>query len=60
MESGELLDKNFHNLAKTEIEQYRRELIERTGDRNRGEKITDQELLREVMNTVGKQGNKQN
>ena len=56
LESGEVLDKNFRNLAKTEIDQFRRDIIERTGDRNRGENITDQELLREVMNTVGKQG----
>jgi type III restriction enzyme len=56
LESGEVLDKNFRNIASTEIEQFRRDIIERTGDRNRGENITDQELLREVMNTVGKQG----
>ena len=30
--------------------------IERTGDRQQAENITDQELLREVMNTVGKEG----
>ena len=31
-------------------------MVERTGDRQAGENITDQELLREVMNTVGKKG----
>ena len=39
-----------------EIERFRREIVERTGDPRAGEKITDQELLREVMNTVGKLG----
>ena len=32
------------------------DLSERTGDRSQAENITDQELLREVMNTVGKAG----
>ena len=35
---------------------FRREIIERTGDRQKAEKISDQDLLREVMNTVGKPG----
>ena len=43
-------------MAADEIERFRREIIERTGDRQQAENITDQELLREVMNTVGKQG----
>jgi len=42
IESGDALDK--------------REIIERTGDRRQAENITDQDLLREVMNTVGKEG----
>ncbi len=56
LESGEALDMNFRKMASTEIEQFRREIVERTGDRTQAEKISDQELLREVMNTVGKQG----
>jgi type III restriction enzyme len=56
LESGEGLDDNFRNLASDEIERFRREIIERTGDVRQAENITDQELLREVMNTVGKQG----
>ncbi len=56
LESGEALDENFRKVAKPEIDQYRREVIERTGDRSQAEKLTDQDLLREVMNTVGKQG----
>ena len=43
-------------MAKDEIERFRREIIERTGDRRQAEKISDQDLLREVMNTVGKPG----
>ena len=43
-------------MAADEIERFRREIVERTGDIRAGENITDQELLREVMNTVGKHG----
>src|SRR3990167_10497642 len=43
-------------MAGPEIEHFRREIIERTGDRQAADKITDAELLREVMNTVGKPG----
>lgn len=56
LESGEALDKNFREMASEEIEQFRREIIERSGDRQQGENISDQDLLREVMNTVGKEG----
>ena len=56
LESGEALDRNFRDLAADEIERFRREIVERTGDRRQAEKITDQDLLREVMNTVGKEG----
>ncbi len=55
LESGDALDTNFRNVASEEIERFRREIAERTGDRSQAENITDQELLREVMNTVGKQ-----
>jgi len=54
LEAGEALDKHFRALAADEIERFRRERIERTGDREAGENISDQDLLREVMNTVGK------
>lgn len=56
IESGDALDKNFRSMATDEIERFRREIIERTGDRQQAENITDQKLLREVMNTVGKEG----
>ncbi|WP_374689133.1 BPTD_3080 family restriction endonuclease, partial [Promineifilum sp.] len=55
LESGDALDENFRDMAADEIERFRRELRER-GDHLAAEKITDQDLLREVMNTVGKQG----
>lgn len=53
---GDALDSNFREIAGDEIERFRRKLVERTGDMRSGEKITDQELLREVMNTVGNAG----
>jgi type III restriction enzyme len=56
LESGEALDKSFRDMAADEIERFRREIVARTGDVRAGETITDQELLREVMNTVGKRG----
>ena len=56
LESGAALDKDFRAMAETEIEQFRREIIERTGDAQAGDKIDDATLLREVMNTVGKVG----
>ena len=56
LESGEALDKNFEAAAADEIEQFRREIVERTGDAQAGDKIEASTLLREVMNTVGKKG----
>jgi type III restriction enzyme len=56
LESSEKLDDNFRAMAADEIERFRREIVERTGDRQQAERITDQDLLREVMNTVGKPG----
>ena len=54
LESGELLDPGFRKMASDEIERFRREIVERTGDRREAGHLTDQDLLREVMNTVGK------
>ena len=56
LEAGDALDENFRGMAADEIDRFRREISERTGDQRKVESITDQELLREVMNTVGKQG----
>jgi type III restriction enzyme len=54
LESGEAIDKNFREIYSDEIERFRREIIERTGSKEQADNITDQDLLREVMNTVGK------
>jgi type III restriction enzyme len=54
LESGEALDKDFREMAADEIERFRREMVERTGDVHAGETIDEATLLREVMNTVGK------
>ncbi len=56
LESGEALDDSFHAMAADEIDRFRREIIERTGDREQAANISDEEMLREVMNTVGKPG----
>ena len=55
LESGEALDESFRKMADDEINRFRREIVERTGDLRAGDNLTDQELLREVMNTVGKE-----
>ncbi len=54
LEAGDALDDNFRSMAADEIERFRRERMERGDTAHTGEDITDQELLREVMNTVGK------
>ena len=56
LDSGEALDKHFRDAAGDEIERFRREIVARTGDRRQAEQLTDQDLLREVMNTVGRPG----
>jgi type III restriction enzyme len=56
LESGEALEDNFRGLAADEIERFRREIIERSNDPRAADNISDQDLLREVMNTVGKVG----
>jgi type III restriction enzyme len=54
LEAGDALDDGFRKMAEDEIERFRREIVERSGDARAGDDITDQDLLREVMNTVGK------
>jgi len=56
LESGEILEDTFRRLAADEIDRFRREIVERTGDQRQAENLSDQDLLREVMNTVGKKG----
>ncbi|OQX06024.1 MAG: restriction endonuclease [Desulfobulbaceae bacterium A2] len=56
LEAGDSLDDNFRAMASDEIERFRREIIERSGNAQAADTISDQDLLREVMNTVGKHG----
>ncbi|MBP6013148.1 MAG: DEAD/DEAH box helicase family protein [Alphaproteobacteria bacterium] len=55
LESGEALDDDFRRAAALEIEQYKREIAQRSGAGEVGD-LSDADLLREVMNTVGKKG----
>ncbi len=50
LESGDALDRNFRKMAADEIERFRREIVERSGNPRDGENITDQELLRGGLN----------
>ena len=56
LESGEKLSDDFRRAAADLIERFRRERQERTGNQEEADKISEQELLREAMNTVGKEG----
>ena len=56
LDSGEALDDNFRKMAADEIERFRYEIRQRTGDQRMTDNLTDEDLLREVMNTVGKRG----
>jgi len=55
IESGEALDASFRKMADAEIEQFKREKAQRDGAAA-VDSISDSDLLREVMNTVGKDG----
>ena len=55
IESGEALDINFRKAATLEIEQFKREKAIRDGAGS-ADNLSDAELLREVMNTIGKRG----
>ena len=56
LESGEAVSAEFKAAAADEIDRFKDELIQRTGDRAAAEKIDDADILREVMNTVGRPG----
>jgi len=56
LEAGEELDAKFRAAAADELERFRRERVERSGQQHALEDISDQEILREAMNTVGKPG----
>jgi len=55
LESGEGLSADFKKIAAREIEEFKREYRLRFPGRD-AEDLTDDDLLREVMNTVGKPG----
>ena len=56
LEAGEALDKSFKEAASAEIEQFKRELAAREGAAAVKGDINEGDLLREVMNTVGRPG----
>jgi len=56
LESGEAISADFREAAANEIERFKQELVQRTGDRAAAEKLDDATILREVMNTVGRKG----
>ncbi len=55
LESGEAMSAEFKKIAALEIEEFKNEYRDRFPERD-VEKLTDEDLLREVMNTVGKAG----
>jgi len=55
LESGEAMSADFKKIAAAEIEEWKAEIRARFPGRDT-ENLTDEDLLREVMNTVGKPG----
>ena len=55
LESGEAMSADFKQIAEQEIVDFKAEYCVRFPGRN-AEALTDEDLLREVMNTVGKSG----
>ena len=55
LESGEGMSDEFKRVAGREIEEFKAEYRQRFPGRD-ADKLTDEDLLREVMNTVGKRG----
>jgi len=55
LESGEAMSDDFRKIAAREIEEFKAEYRTRFPERD-PEKLTDEDVLREVMNTVGKPG----
>lgn len=55
LDSGEAMSAEFKKMAVREIEEFKRDLTLRFGS-GAAEDVTDEDLLREVMNTVGKPG----
>jgi type III restriction enzyme len=55
LESGEAMSDEFRKIARSEIEEFKEEYRTRFPERDVS-KISEEDLLREVMNTVGKAG----
>jgi type III restriction enzyme len=55
LESGEAISDEFKHAASEEIRRFKDELIQREGS-GAADKVTDEAILREVMNTVGRKG----
>ncbi len=55
LESGDAMSPEFKKIAAAEIDEFKQEYRERFPGRD-AEDLTDEDILREVMNTVGKQG----
>lgn len=55
LESGDAMKDDFKKIAAREIEDFKNEYMQRFPGRD-AEKLTDSDVLREVMNTVGKPG----
>lgn len=55
LESGEAMSDDFKKIAAVEIEEFKADYRARFPGRDAND-LTDEDLLREVMNTVGKQG----
>ncbi len=55
IESGGELDDQFLEASKDEIERFKWELRQRKGDLAAGLNLSNEDLLREVMNTVGRE-----
>lgn len=55
LESGEAMSRDFKKIAAREIDEFKGEYRIRFPGRD-ADKLTDEDLLREVMNTVGKAG----
>jgi type III restriction enzyme len=55
LDRGDALDPGFRKAAAREIEEYKREYVARFPGRSADE-IEDEDILREVLNTVGKPG----
>ncbi len=55
LDRGDALDPAFRKAAHAEIERFKQEYVARFPGRS-AEDISDEDILREVMNTVGKQG----